>query len=69
MSRADNERFQVAVTKNVSPGMEHYHRERAHQGLCNQLIVPLRIPRSNSEPVCRRTCLGGMLSYYERAAA
>jgi putative transposase len=40
-----------------------------HQGLRNQLIVPLRIPRSRSEPVGRRTRLGGMLSYYERAAA
>ena len=49
--------------------MEHYHRERNHQGLANELIVPLRVPPSRSEPVGRRTRLGGMLSYYERAAA
>jgi putative transposase len=49
--------------------MEHYHRERNHQGIDNQLIVPLRDPRSMSHPVGRRTRLGGMLSYYERAAA
>jgi hypothetical protein len=45
------------------------HRERNHQGLANELIVPLRVPPSKSEPIGRRTRLGGMLSYYERAAA
>ena len=49
--------------------IEHYHRERNHQGLGNQLIEPLRSPRSQYEPVGRRSRLGGMLSYYERAAA
>jgi transposase InsO family protein len=49
--------------------MEHKHRERNHQGLGNQLIVPLRVPGSKSEPVGRRTRLGGMMSNYERAAA
>lgn len=47
---------------------EYYHLERNHQWLGNQLIVPLRIPRSESEPVGRRTRLGGMLSYDDRAA-
>ena len=47
----------------------HYHRERNHQGLGNQLIVPLRNPPSKSERIDRRTRLGGMLSFYERAAA
>jgi putative transposase len=49
--------------------LEHYHRERNHQGLGSQLIVPLRIPPSKSERIDRRTRLGGMLSFYERAAA
>jgi len=40
-----------------------------HQGLENQLIVPLRIPRANSERIDRRSRLGGMLNFYERAAA
>jgi putative transposase len=48
---------------------EHYHRERNHQGLGNELIVPLCIPPSKSERIDRRTRLGGMLSFYERAAA
>jgi Membrane dipeptidase (Peptidase family M19) len=45
-----------------------YHRERNHQGLGNQLVVPLRVPRSKSALVDPRTRLGGMLSYYERVA-
>jgi hypothetical protein len=49
--------------------MEHYRRERNQQGLANQLIVPLCVPPSRCESVGRRTRLGGMLSYYERAAA
>ncbi len=49
--------------------LKHYHRERNHQGLGNQLIVPLRVRPSKYQPVGRRTRLGGLLSYYERAAA
>jgi transposase InsO family protein len=49
--------------------MEHYHCERNHQGLGNQLIVRLRLSMPQSERVDRRTRLGGMLNYYERAAA
>jgi len=49
--------------------MEHYHRERNHQGLANALIVPHRLPWSKAEPIGRRTRLRGMLSYYQRAAA
>jgi hypothetical protein len=33
--------------------MEHYHRERNHQGLANELIAPLRVPPSGSERVGR----------------
>ena len=47
----------------------HYHRERNHQVIDNQLIVPLRDFRTMSDAIGRRTRLGGMLSYHERAAA
>jgi putative transposase len=49
--------------------MEHYHRERNHQGLGNQLIAPVLIRQSQSERIGRRSRLGGMLNFYERAAA
>lgn len=44
--------------------MEHYHRERNHQGLGNQLIVPPRLSSSKSERIDRRMHLGGMLNFY-----
>ena len=45
----------------------HYHAERNHQGLDNELIQPL--PRTEaSGPLRRRQRMGGMLNYYCRAA-
>lgn len=53
--------------------VEHYHRERSHQGLGNRLIdgapIPARAANDNGyPPVRRRTRLGGVLSYYHREA-
>jgi putative transposase len=47
----------------------HYHHERNHQGLINQLIAPEPGMRSHSDQVRRRERLGGLLSYYYRDAA
>jgi putative transposase len=44
----------------------HYHRERHHQGLGNQLIDGV-LPRREGS-VRRHSRLGGLLNYYERAA-
>jgi putative transposase len=45
----------------------HYHRERNHQGLGNDLIAPG--PRTLAGPHVRcRERLGGLLRYYHRAA-
>ena len=49
--------------------MEHYHGERNHQGLDNQLIAPARVPHSQSKGIDRRSRLGGMLNFYQRAVA
>ena len=46
--------------------VEHYNRERNHQGLGNRLIEARRLPRSG--PIRCRQRLGGMLRYYHRAA-
>ena len=50
----------------VTEYVEHYHRERNHQGLDNALIDD-----SPQRPTGRRirclTRLGGLLNYYERA--
>jgi hypothetical protein len=51
----------------VSEFVDHYHRERNHQGLDNQLIAG--VPTNDIKgPVRRRLRLGGLLNYYERVA-
>jgi transposase InsO family protein len=49
--------------------VEHYHRERNHQGLSNRLIIPEASPVGNRGAIRRRQRLGGMLNYYHRQAA
>ena len=49
--------------------LEHYHAERNHQGLDNQLIDPVDdIGKTDGEVVCRER-LGGMFKFYHRKAA
>src|SRR5262249_47172020 len=47
----------------------HYHHERNHQGLDNQLIAPEPVVGGHRGAVRRRERLGGVLSYYYREAA
>jgi transposase InsO family protein len=47
--------------------VEHYHRERNHQGLANALITVPQV-RGAAGRVERRPRLGGLLSYYYCAA-
>jgi hypothetical protein len=50
--------------------VEHYHRERNHQGLDSNLIEQLPANTNAGEgPVRRRERLGGVLSFYYRDAA
>jgi putative transposase len=49
--------------------MTHYHSERNHQGLDNQLIAPEPGVGSQIGEVRWRERLGGLLSYYYREAA
>ena len=51
----------------VAEFVDHYHRERNHQGLENALIVASPA-RGTTGRVHRRPRLGGLLNYYERAA-
>jgi len=49
--------------------LAHYHSERNHQGLENELIDPgEEVSRTDGAIQCRER-LGGMLKYYHRAAA
>ena len=53
----------------VKEFVEHYHLERNHQGLDNQLITSPAAPGNDNEPIARRERLGGLLNYYYRDAA
>ncbi len=47
----------------------HYHEERNHQGLDNQLIAPRLESQARAGPVHRHERVGGVLNYYYRQAA
>ena len=48
--------------------MTHYHRERNHQGLENELIETSPTVEGDGTRIRRRPRLGGLLNYYARAA-
>ena len=55
------------LRRTIAEFVAHYHGERNHQGIGNELIRPLT--RSDgSGPVRRRQRIGGLLNYYYRAA-
>ena len=49
--------------------VEHYHRERNHQGLDNRLLQHAAPPQRAATTVQRRDRLGGLLRFYHREAA
>ncbi len=53
----------------VSEYVEHYHRERNHQGLGNQLRSGDAFPADPDAAIRRRKRIGGLLNYYHREAA
>ena len=55
------------LRRTIAEYVEHYHRERNHQGIENTLIegAPATDPVGR---IRRRPRLGGVLNYYERAA-
>jgi transposase InsO family protein len=55
------------LRQTIAAYVEHYHRERNHQGLDNALIDD-RARRPMGIRIRRRPRLGGLLNYYERAA-
>ena len=57
-----------SLRRTIKEYMTHYHRERNHQGVGNQLLTPLDSV-STLDPIKSRERLGGMLKYYYRAAA
>jgi putative transposase len=60
---------EAALRDVIQSYLSHYHHERNHQGLRNQLIVPESGMENQRGFVVRRERLGGLLSYYHREAA
>ena len=60
---------EASLRRAIEAYVEHYHRERNHQGLGNALIDSREPdPAARGEVRCRER-LGGMLRFYTRAAA
>ena len=59
---------QTATRKAVNQYLEHYHAERCHQGLGNDLIVPMAHPPDVNAELKTTERLGGLLRSYRRAA-
>jgi len=60
---------QASLRHAITQYMSHYHGERNHQGLGNRLLQPRADIDKRHGQSKRRQRLGGMLSYYHRAAA
>ena len=58
-----------SLRRALSEFIEHYHYERNHQGLANQLISPVTTPTNRDDGIVSRERLGGLLKYYYRRAA
>ena len=58
-----------SLRRAVAEFTSHYHAERNHQGLGNELIAPEERIEDLQRPVQRRQRLGGLLKYYYREAA
>jgi putative transposase len=56
------------LRRTIAEFVEHYHRERNHQGLENELIEGAPAPEEHVGRIQRRQRLGGLLNYYYRAA-
>lgn len=59
---------ETALKRIISEFLNHYHHERNHQGVGNQLLFP-GDDLSDHGPIVTRERLGGKLKYYYREAA
>lgn len=58
-----------SLQRAVTSYLEHYHTERNHQGLSNELIEPSDEVNQIAGKIECRERLGGLLNYYYREAA
>jgi putative transposase len=60
---------QASLRHAVREYIEHYHRERNHQGLENRLLHPTTEATADNGTISRHARLGGTLNFYFRKAA
>ena len=60
---------QASLRRAVAEYMDHYHRERNHQGLENRLIHTSARAAANDGAIYRHARLCGTLTFYYRQAA
>jgi transposase InsO family protein len=60
---------QASLRRAVAEYVDHYHGERNHQGLGNELIYRSAATAAHAAPIHRRRRLGGMLNFYYHEAA
>ena len=60
---------QASLRRAVAEYMDHYHRERNHQGLENRLIHVPAVAAAKDGAIHHHSRLGGTLNYYYRKAA
>lgn len=60
---------EAALRRVLDEFVLHYNRERNHQGLDNQLILPAQPSLPTGGNIRRQKRLGGLLNYYFREAA
>jgi len=60
---------QASLRRSVCEYVEHYHRERNHQGPENRLLYAPRLVAADSGPIACHARLGGTLNFYYRKAA
>ena len=58
-----------SLRRAVNEFVEHYHTERNHQSLDNEVIVPFENVGEEQGSIRRKQRLGGLLNYYYRLAA
>jgi transposase InsO family protein len=58
---------QESLDRAIAEYVEHYHDERSHQGIGNEIVSGAAPQREGRVEVSAR--LGGVLSYYHRRAA
>ena len=57
------------LRRTIREFVTHYHEERNHQGLDNQLLIKKPTIVDWHGPVRKRERVGGLLNYYFREAA